>query len=54
MKTYRIPEYVEMLLSNKLKSYLLNIEDECNEILKILIKQIAEKENITEKLKANN
>ena len=29
MKKYQIPEYVEMLLDNELKSYLLDIEDEC-------------------------
>ena len=43
-----------MLLSNELKSYLLDIEDECKEKLDSLIKQIAEKENVTEELKANN
>lgn len=54
MKKYKILEYTEMLLSNELKSYLLDIEDECKEKLDILIKQMAEKENVTEELKANN
>ena len=54
MKKHKIPEYTEMLLSNELKSYLLDIEDECKGKLDILIKQMAEKENITEELKANN
>lgn len=54
MKKYQIPEYTEMLLNNELKSYLLDIEDECKEKLEILIKQMAEKESITEELKANN
>ena len=54
MKKHKIPEYTEMLLSNELKSYLLDIEDKCKENLDILIKQMAEKENITEELKANN
>ena len=54
MKKYKIPEYTEMLLSNELKSYLLDIEDECKEKLDILIKQMAEKENVNEELKANN
>ncbi len=53
MKKYKIPKYTEMLLSNELKSYLLDIEDECKEKLEILIKQMAEK-NVTEELKANN
>ena len=54
MKKYKIPEYTEMLLSNELKSYLLDIEDESKEKLEILIKQMVEKENVTEELKANN
>lgn len=54
MKKYKISEYTEMLLNNELKSYLLDIEDECKEKLITLIKQMAEKENITEDLKANN
>ena len=54
MKKYKIPEYTEMLLSNELKSYLLDIEDEFKEKLDILIKQMAEKENVTEELKENN
>ena len=54
MKKYKIPEYTEMLFSNELKSYLLDIEDEFKEKLDILIKQMAEKENVNEELKANN
>lgn len=54
MKKHKIPEYTEMLLSNELKSYLLDIEDECKGKLDILIKRMAEKENITEELKVNN
>ena len=54
MKKYKIPEYTEMLLSNELKSYLLDIEDKCKERLEVLIKQMAEKENVNEELKANN
>ncbi len=37
-----------MLLNNELKSYLLDIEDECKDKLELLMKQMAEKENITE------
>ena len=54
MKKYKIPEYTEMLLNNELKSYLLDIQDECKEKIDILIKQMAEKENVNEELKANN
>ena len=54
MKKYKIPEYTEMLLSNELKSYLLDIEYEFKDKLELLIKQMAEKENVTEELKTNN
>lgn len=54
MKKYKIPEYTEMLLDNELKSYLLDIEDECKERLGILINQMAKTENVTEELKVSN
>lgn len=54
MKKHNIPEYTEMLLNNELNSYLLDIEDECKNKLEILIKQMAESQNVTEELKANN
>ena len=54
MKKHNIPEYTEMVLNNELKSYLLDVEDECKNKIEILIKQMAKKENITEELKANN
>lgn len=54
MKKHNIPEYTEMLLNNELNSYLLDVEDECKNKIEILIKQIAESENVTEELKVNN
>ena len=54
MKKHNIPGYTEMLLNNELNSYLLDFEDECKKKIETLIKQMAEKENITEELKANN
>ena len=54
MRKYQIAEYTEMLLDNELKSYLLDIEDECRERLETLVKQMVQKENVTEELKANN
>lgn len=54
IKKHNIPEYTKMLLNNELNSYLLDIEDECKNKIEILIKQMAEKANITEELKANN
>lgn len=54
IKKYKIPEYTEMLLNNELKSYLLDIEDEGDLKVENLIKEMADKEKITEELKANN
>ena len=54
MKKHNIPQYTEMLLNNELNSYLLDLEDECKNKIETLIKQMAEKENITEELKLNN
>ena len=54
MKKHNIPEYTEMLLNNQLNSYLLDVEDECKNKIETLIKQMAESENVTEELKANN
>lgn len=54
MKKYKIAEYTEMLLDNELKSYLLDIEDECKERLEILMNQMSKTENVTEELKASN
>ena len=54
IKKHNIPEYTEMLLNNELNSYLLDVEDACKNKIETLIKQIAESENVTEELKANN
>ena len=43
-----------MLLNNELKSYLLDIDDECNSKIENLVKELAKRENVTEELKANN
>lgn len=43
-----------MRVNNELISHLLDIEDECKARIEQLVKQIAEKENITEELKASN
>ena len=47
-------EYSIMLINNELTSHLLNIDDICRERIDILVKQMAEKENVNEELKANN
>ena len=47
-------EYSLMLIDNELTSHLLDIDDTCRERVDLLIKQIAEKENVNEELKAKN
>lgn len=47
-------EYSIMLINNELISHLLDIDDICRERIDMLVKQISEKENVNEELKANN
>lgn len=47
-------EYSIMLINNELISHLLDIDDICRERINMLVKQMAEKENVNEELKANN
>lgn len=46
--------YYNLLTSGKLNSYLADIDEQAEEMFSRLVKQLAEKENITEKLKAEN
>lgn len=46
--------YTNLLTSGKLNSYLADIDKQAEEIFSRLVKQLAEKENVTEKLKAEN
>lgn len=47
-------EYTILWVENKLRSHLLEIDKTTNERFNLLMKQLAEKENINEELKANN
>ena len=46
--------YYNLLTSGKLDSYLADIEEQAQNLFSRLVKDLAEKENITEKLKAEN
>lgn len=46
--------YYNLLTSGKLNSYLADIESQAQYLFSRLVKDLAEKENITEKLKAEN
>lgn len=46
--------YTELLTLGKLNGYLAEIDQQAQEMLSKLMKQLAEKEGVTEKLKAKN
>lgn len=46
--------YTNLLTSCKLNSYLADIDEQAEEMFSRLVKQLAEKENVTEELKAEN
>ena len=54
LKEHKKAEYSLMLIENELTSHLLDIDDICRERFDMLVKQIAEKENVNEELKARN
>ena len=46
--------YATLLTSGKLNSYLADIDEQAEELFSRLVKQIAEREGVTEQLKAEN
>ena len=46
--------YYNLLTSGKLNSYLADIEQQAQHLFSRMVKDLAEKENVTEKLKAEN
>ena len=54
LKENRKVLYTDLLTSSKLNSYLADIDRQAQERLLLLTKQIAEQENVTEPLKADN
>ena len=46
--------YTNLLTSCKLNSYLADIDEQAEEMFSRLVKQLTEKENVTEELKAEN
>ena len=46
--------YSELLLSGKLNSHLLEIDEACEERMELLTRQIAKQEDVTEALKATD
>ncbi len=54
LKTQRKAEYTILLIEDKLSEHLQEIDETATNRYNLLIKQFAEKENITEELKAIN
>lgn len=54
IKEHKRTFYINLLISCNLNSYLADIDKQAEEMFSRLVKQLAEKENITEKLKAEN
>ena len=54
LKNYKKAEYIILFMDNKLYEHLYNIDMKCQNQFEFLMIQFAEKENVTEELKANN
>jgi hypothetical protein len=54
IKEYHRTRYVNLLTSGKLHSYLADIDEQAYRLVDLLVKQLAEKEGITEVLKEKN
>ena len=54
IKKYKLGLYFDLLVNDNLNEYLHNIDTTIMEKVQKLIKELTEKENITEELKSNN
>ena len=54
LKQHRKVLYTNLLTSGKLNSYLVDIDEQAEDTFLRLVKQIAEREGLTEQLKAEN
>ena len=54
LKQHRKVLYTNLLTSGKLNSYLVDIDEQAEDMFLRLVIQMAEKEDVTEKLKAEN
>lgn len=54
LKEHRRTTYAILLTSGRLNSYLADIDRQAEEMFLRLVKQMAEREGVTEKLKADN
>ena len=54
IKQHRKVLYLNLLTSGKLNGYLADIDKQAEDVLSRLVKQMAEREGVTEQLKADN
>ncbi len=54
LKQHRKVLYSKLLISGKLNNYLADLNEQAEELFSRLVKQLAEKESVTEALKAEN
>ena len=54
LKQHHRTVYAELLTSGKLNGYLANLNEQAEEMFALLVKELAEKDGITEKRKAEN
>ena len=54
LKEHRKATYTTLLTSGRLDAYLVNIDEQANDMFSRLVKQMADRECISEKLKAEN
>lgn len=54
IKQNRKALYIDLKMSGELNDYLADVNNEAEEMLSRLVKQMSEKQGITEQLKANN
>ena len=54
LKEHRRATYTILLISGKLNSYLADIDRQAEELFSRLVKQLSEKEGVTEAIKAEN
>lgn len=54
LREHKRATYTTLLTSGKLNSYLADIDEQAEELFSRLVKQMAEREGVTEKLKAEN
>lgn len=54
IRKHKVSLYAELLTTGKLNDYLADLNEQAEELFSRLVKQLAEKEGVTEALKAEN